>query len=561
MNIPSTLAIDVNKNFAQLLDWHLSRGTRPKGTPKFLGKPWTDKELAGATGVTQKTVNNWRNGRTLPDIAPIERELFGDNPAYSAWQEELRTAHHAARVQRSVLTQKTASITALAASRPAEPDEARPQCLPNDANAAPPAAPQAAEPGHRWLGRAGDYRSYLALRALGRETFETMHDGHGRLIGIIIVPLGVASDLCTLAAPLAHVGLVISLLALLLSVTFTAVTKRFTRRSVLFCTCASVSIVAFGIIVGLQWVVGAGDVGVIAKKFPIIAELQQRTYDELHKLSERMETRLDDIQKTEKDNSNRLGRLQQSFDQFASNNRTEVAAIVQYQLGIELSDIKRGAAEGDIGLQEIQRELDAGDVETAIQSLRSRITDQTDKRAKDTAASYRALAALEVLRNPNAALADYEEALKHQPDNVESLVGIGAIKIGQGQLTQGEAAFRRAARNLQPGADPFIRFWMRFGLAASLMLKPDLLGALGAFQSAYDSISSLENDNDNNENWRIARAESQLAIGTVQSGLGRFSEALALLKKGVSEYKETRGPTKENGFILQTILVLQQLKI
>jgi hypothetical protein len=52
--------------FAELLHWHLSRGTRPNGSVARPGKPWSVKEFAFAVGVTQRSVNNWYNGRGRP---------------------------------------------------------------------------------------------------------------------------------------------------------------------------------------------------------------------------------------------------------------------------------------------------------------------------------------------------------------------------------------------------------------------------------------------------------------------------------------------------------------
>jgi hypothetical protein len=75
-------------SFAQLLDWHLTRGTRAKGSPDVLGKPWTNSEFAHEVSSDERTVRNWRRGRSVPNaIIVIERRLFGeDNPAYDLWR-------------------------------------------------------------------------------------------------------------------------------------------------------------------------------------------------------------------------------------------------------------------------------------------------------------------------------------------------------------------------------------------------------------------------------------------------------------------------------------------
>jgi tetratricopeptide (TPR) repeat protein len=107
-----------HRSFARLLDWHLTRGTRPTGDPDTPGRQWTNKELASRLGNDERTIRNWRTCRNVPpEIVSIERELFGDNPGYAAWRAELREAHRAARVSETAQdgadASKAASIIAL----------------------------------------------------------------------------------------------------------------------------------------------------------------------------------------------------------------------------------------------------------------------------------------------------------------------------------------------------------------------------------------------------------------------------------------------------------------
>ncbi|WP_158812690.1 tetratricopeptide repeat protein [Methylocapsa sp. S129] len=83
------------RSFAELLDSYLSQGARPSGRPGKPGKAWTSKEFAAQCGgLTDRTVRNWRRGRTAPpELGSIERELFGDNSAYDDWRQELREAY------------------------------------------------------------------------------------------------------------------------------------------------------------------------------------------------------------------------------------------------------------------------------------------------------------------------------------------------------------------------------------------------------------------------------------------------------------------------------------
>src|SRR5258708_1885023 len=106
-----------HRSFARLLDWHLTRGTRPTGDPDTPGRQWTNKELASRLGNDERTIRNWRTCRNVPpEIVSIERELFGDNPGYAAWRGELREAHRAARASETAQdgtgASKAASIIA-----------------------------------------------------------------------------------------------------------------------------------------------------------------------------------------------------------------------------------------------------------------------------------------------------------------------------------------------------------------------------------------------------------------------------------------------------------------
>jgi hypothetical protein len=105
-------------SFARLLDWHLTRGTRPTGDPDTPGRQWTNKVLASHLGNDERTIRNWRTGRNVPpEIVSIERELFGDNPGYAAWRAELREAHRGARASETAQdgtgASKPASIISL----------------------------------------------------------------------------------------------------------------------------------------------------------------------------------------------------------------------------------------------------------------------------------------------------------------------------------------------------------------------------------------------------------------------------------------------------------------
>jgi|HubBroStandDraft_3_1064219.scaffolds.fasta_scaffold06880_3 tetratricopeptide (TPR) repeat protein len=104
-------------SFAQLLDWHLSRGTRPSKSPQIPGASWTNKEFASCLGNDERTVRNWRYARNTPsEIASVERELLGDSDGYAEWRSELREAYRRTKprdVEHELTSSHSGSIISL----------------------------------------------------------------------------------------------------------------------------------------------------------------------------------------------------------------------------------------------------------------------------------------------------------------------------------------------------------------------------------------------------------------------------------------------------------------
>ena len=126
--------------FAQLLAWHLDRGTRPHGKPDRPGKPWGDAVFAhDIGGLNERSVRNWRTGSTTPpDIGSLEAALFGDNEAYAPWREEFRAAWSRARRRGGAEVAKESSPRMGDAGIPSHPAAitAPDRCLGRDAEIA-----------------------------------------------------------------------------------------------------------------------------------------------------------------------------------------------------------------------------------------------------------------------------------------------------------------------------------------------------------------------------------------------------------------------------------------
>jgi tetratricopeptide (TPR) repeat protein len=251
MSVPSTeifgkmtqnSAYDANGSFAQLLDWHLVHGTRPTGNVEVDGKQWGNKDFAYCVGVVERTVRNWRSSETVPDyIGSIERELFGENPAYAAWRATLRTAHHTAQNGKTSTETETPSQQTFA-------------------------------------------NHNLTLRVLVREVLEAFGGRHPIFAGRIAIPLALLSDFSTLGNRLALWGLGLSLTAFFPCLALVLLRTRYRRHYKFPCVVAFVFAASFGAVAGLEWLAGADEVGIMAKTFPAVAHFQQRMYDEFYAL-------------------------------------------------------------------------------------------------------------------------------------------------------------------------------------------------------------------------------------------------------------------------------------
>jgi hypothetical protein len=86
------------ERFGELLSSHLNRGTRPDGSSDTEGVRWTNKQFAAAVGANERSVRAWRTGKYPPkDLLPIERALFGNNPAYGDFRNDLRRLYRLTR--------------------------------------------------------------------------------------------------------------------------------------------------------------------------------------------------------------------------------------------------------------------------------------------------------------------------------------------------------------------------------------------------------------------------------------------------------------------------------
>ncbi len=120
--LPLPLRPPANANYGELVYWHLqTNGTRPGGQPGIRGLRWEIEQFAHSIDITSRVIRKWHAGEP-PSIASqnlVEGALFGDNPLYAEWREQLRAA----------------------ATRPVVPEPAPPPAAPPAENLALPTRP------------------------------------------------------------------------------------------------------------------------------------------------------------------------------------------------------------------------------------------------------------------------------------------------------------------------------------------------------------------------------------------------------------------------------------
>ncbi|MFL9828757.1 PAN domain-containing protein [Rhodoplanes sp. SY1] len=90
-------------SFGDLVYWHLFvYGTRPQGDPSAkAGRKWEPDAICRLIGITEKTLRNWIADKHQPDsIVDLERELFGENPAWDDQRLELAEALRITRARK-----------------------------------------------------------------------------------------------------------------------------------------------------------------------------------------------------------------------------------------------------------------------------------------------------------------------------------------------------------------------------------------------------------------------------------------------------------------------------
>ena len=118
-------------------------------------------------------------------------------------------------------------------------------------------------------------------------------------------------------------------------------------------------------------------------------------------------------------------------------------------------------------------------------------TARAEKDRKEAAIAFRNLGAIAGLRDPKRALEAYETVVELDPDDLESLSGIGEIQIDYGDLNEAQTRLERVLTLAKTDDQAFYKYWALLGLGEIKKLRGDLAGALKAFSDGLAIVARL----------------------------------------------------------------------
>ncbi|MFL5281649.1 MAG: hypothetical protein ACJ8AW_11820 [Rhodopila sp.] len=183
-----------------------------------------------------------------------------------------------------------------------------------------------------------------------------------------------------------------------------------------------------------------------------------------------------------------------------------------------ITAIAKGASEGDERLQQVLSLLAARKVAQAVPLLEAVAEDKTARLRQDSqvaAAAYRNLGAIAGLVDPKKAREAYAEAAGLDPNNIEGAYWHGYFEAEAGNLTQGEAAYRRVISLGAPGRDDWALYWAHIGLGDTQVARGGLTAATGEYEQGRAIAGRLAKADPGNAEWQRNLSVSLIKISDV----------------------------------------------
>jgi tetratricopeptide (TPR) repeat protein len=176
-----------------------------------------------------------------------------------------------------------------------------------------------------------------------------------------------------------------------------------------------------------------------------------------------------------------------------------------------------GAAEGDERLAKAFDLLKANKVSEAEALFRAVAADKAariKRDSKDAAAAYRNLGAIAGLRDPKRALDAYTEAIKLDPDDIESLLGVAWLEKDRGNLSEADTHYQRGLALATADDRAWYKYWAQLGLGDILLARGSLPDALKSYRDDLAIADRLATADPGNAQWQYDLGISNERIGS-----------------------------------------------
>ena len=190
----------------------------------------------------------------------------------------------------------------------------------------------------------------------------------------------------------------------------------------------------------------------------------------------------------------------------------DASASERQAVGAAVQSIAQGAAEGDRRLQQAFDFLKKNRIADAARLLKAVAEDKSARAAQETAGAeedrkeaagaYRNLGAIAGLGDPKGALEAYEKVVALDPDDLESLLRIGAIQIDYGDLNEAQTRLGRVLALAKADDKVFFRYRAQLLLGDVQVAQGDLAGALKSYRDSLAIADRLAKSDPGNAGWQ-----------------------------------------------------------
>jgi tetratricopeptide (TPR) repeat protein len=216
---------------------------------------------------------------------------------------------------------------------------------------------------------------------------------------------------------------------------------------------------------------------------------------------------------------------------------------IEHGLGTAVGTIAQGAAQGDLRFEKVFTLVKEGKIEEALPLIiaiaeddaarakqakeqAQQATQQGDKYHKEAAIVYGTAGVLASLSDPKRALEYFEQALKYDPNDLESLVRSGGLlQSNYGDLDKAQARLERALALAKTDDQGDLKFCAQLCLGDIKKQRGKLSSALNSYQDGHTTADRMRNADPSDAKWQYYFGISNESIGDVLMKLGKSAAA------------------------------------